>query len=144
MSETRSPLTEVPSSATRQEVSVPYCDPASFHQDGVSAPRRSPKSPGDVQLPMRCSFTQSEMSEGQFVLVPGTSDDTSRLNSTARTGAPASLALFGNLYSTWPRPNQSSAACMRRGSRKACGTSSSPITPLVEQSPHGAVTWQLV
>ena len=80
------------------------------------------------------------MSDGQSRLVPGTSDDSSIENSTDSTAALSSLALLGNLYSTLPRPNQISAACTRAGSRKESGTSSRPITPSVEHSPHGVPT----
>src|SRR6188768_314720 len=89
---------------------------------------------------MAMSLTHNVMSDGQFKLVPGTSDDSSIENSIDSTAALSSLALLGNLYSTWPRPNQISAAWTRAGSRKESGTSSRPITPSVEQSPHGAVT----
>jgi hypothetical protein len=48
------------------------------------------------------------------------------------------------LYSTKPRPNQASEARIRLGSRKKSGTSSRPMIPSVEHSPHGALTSQPV
>ena len=86
------------------------------------------------------SFTQSVMSDGQFMFVPGTSEDSSIENSIDSTIRFNSLALLGNLYSTWPRPNHARAAWTRLGSRNESGTSSSPMMPSVEQSPQGALT----
>ncbi len=62
-------------------------------------PRWSPKSPGEVQVPISTSLTQRLMSDGQSLLVPGTSDDSSMLYSMASIAAFRILALFGNLYS---------------------------------------------
>ena len=67
-------------------------------------PRLSPKSPGEVQVPTITSLTQMLMSDGQSLLVPGTSEDSSMLNSTDSTAAFRISALLGNLYSTKPRP----------------------------------------
>src|SRR6476620_2298289 len=128
----------------RHVVKSPYCDPSSFHQRGVWRPRRSPKSPGDVQVPILISFTHRVMSEGQLALVPGTSDDNSSTNSSASSSALSALALLGNWYSTKPRPNHNNAVFTRAGSRNRSGTSSAPITPSVEHRPQGALTLQLV
>src|SRR5882724_9719479 len=98
--DTPTPSTRQPLSEIVQVVSLPYCDPSSFHQRGVNLPRRSPKSPGEIHVPIRASLTQRLISEGQSALVPGASDDISRLNSIASISAPAILALLGNLYST--------------------------------------------
>src|SRR5262245_37585832 len=107
-------------------------------------PRLSPKSPGEVQVPTSTWFTQTETSDGQLALVPGTSDESSRLNSSASISALRTLALFGNLYSTWPRSNQISPAFMRSGSRKKSGTSRRPMIDSVEHNPHGGDTLQPV
>lgn len=93
--ETFAPFTVVPWRDTDQVVSVPYCDPSSFHHAGVRTPRRSPKCPGEVQVPMRCSLTHRLMSDGQLLLVPGTSDEISRLNLIPSMAAPATRALLG-------------------------------------------------
>src|SRR5918993_709032 len=134
----------VPAEVTRHRVRIPYCEPSIFHQSGVWAPLRSPKSPGDVQVPTPTLLTHRLMSEGQSVLVPGTSDDSSRRNSSSATSAFSTLALFGNLYSTYPLSNQISAACTRPGSRKRSGTSRTPMMLSPEHMPHGAETSQLV
>src|SRR5271169_6901557 len=68
--DTRTPSTKQPLDEMCQVVSLPYCEPSSFHQRGVYLPRLSPKSPGEVQVPIRISLTQRLMSEGQSELVP--------------------------------------------------------------------------
>ena len=107
-------------------------------------PRLSPKSPGDVQVPTFTPLTHSEMSEGQFTLVPGASEESSMLNASSRTRVPSRRALLGNFYSMNPRLNQANEARMRLGSRKKSGTSNRPMIPSVEQSPQGALTSQPV
>ena len=66
------------------------------------------------------------------------------LNSSASISACKILALFGNLYSTWPRSNQISPAFIRPGSRKKSGTSRRPMTASLEHSPQGGETLQFV
>jgi hypothetical protein len=41
----------------RKFLSLPYCEPFSFHQSGVKTPRLSPKSPGDVHVPTSVPLT---------------------------------------------------------------------------------------
>src|SRR3990170_4638010 len=107
-------------------------------------PRLSPKSPGEVQVPTSTSLIQTLMSEGQLAFVPGTSEESSMLNSSASTSAFRTFALFGNLYSTWPRSNQISPAFILSGSRKKSGTSRRPMTASLEQRPQGGDTAQFV
>src|SRR3954463_11312351 len=107
-------------------------------------PRLSPKSPGEVQVLTSTSLTHTLISEGQLAFVPGTSEESSMLNSSASISCSSILALLGNLYSTWPRSNQISPAFMRSGSRKKSGTSRRPMIASLEQSPQGGDTLQFV
>src|SRR5574344_105158 len=138
------PSTKLPSSVTEKCLSRPYCEPSSFHQDGVYLPRLSPKSPGLTQVPTSTLLIHMVMSDGQFELVPGVSEESSMLTSSLSTFFDSYMVLFGNLYSKVPLPHQSKPAFMRSGFRKESGMSSKPMMRSVEQRPHGVVTWQSV
>ena len=71
-------------------------------------PRWSPKSPGEVQVPISTSLTHRLMSEGQSVLVPGTSEDSSMLNSTASISGVQDLGVVRELVLDMaaPEPDQ--------------------------------------
>src|SRR5664279_2108038 len=98
---------------------MPYWLPLSFHQAGVKTPRLSPKSPGEVQVPITMPLIETVISDGQSAAVPGTSEESSIENSSSSIFLLASLALLGNLYSKNPRVNQINPACIRSGSKKA-------------------------
>ena len=133
------PSMNAPSFVTRQFFSKPYCDPANFHHSGVNLPRTSPKSPGDVHVPISTPFTQTVISDGQSLFVPGASDDSS-IESSNCSNSIAPFRLFGNLYSTKPRSNQISPAIARCGLKNVSGTSRNPIISSREQRPHGGDT----
>ena len=84
------------------------------------------------------------MSEGQLLLVPGVSDESSRLISSFVSFFFFFLLLFGNLYSKVPHPHQRRPAFILSGLRKESGMSRSPMIFSEEQSPHGAGTSQSV
>ncbi len=110
---------------------------------GVNLPRTSPpKSTGESRPPISCSLIQIVISEGQFFEVSGV---VTELRNTVPARLPVRQfvlggRLFGELYSTKPRSNQSRLAVARFGFKNVSGTSRYPIISSVEHKPQGGVT----